>query len=299
MPAGRSAGLAWSSSRGCEPAARDRARYVLTQERQARRLSMVDFPTPVEALLRIKVPKTFDAKHPQQRRDLAVVLRDRTRDLPTGNALGRGDRRSGHGGPRDRRAASRHPLAPVPPVPGPRGHTLAGPSRCFNLERETNKLRQRIEKRTNTIARQFDRVCDVLRDLAYLEDEQVTPAGEALARIYSELDLLAAECAPAADVGRVGDAGARRRAVSAGVRVQAAGRQQRPRLPGGAVRTTLESMTRVWAELEGFEREHGVDFLREPDFGFAWAAYRWAGGATSSRTSSRTSTSPPATSCDG
>ena len=33
--------------------------YVLTAERQARRLAPVDFPTPVEALARIKVPRTF------------------------------------------------------------------------------------------------------------------------------------------------------------------------------------------------------------------------------------------------
>ena len=52
----------------------------------------------------------------------------------------------------------------------------------------------------------------------------------------------------------------------------------RPRVPGGEVRTTLEAMTHLWAELEAVERSHGVSFLREPDLGFAWAAYRWAGG---------------------
>ena len=38
-------------------------------------------------------------------------------------------------------------------------------------------------------------------------------------------------------------------------------------------------MTRLWAELDAVERAHSVSFLREPDLGFAWAAYRWAGGA--------------------
>ncbi len=36
----------------------------------------------------------------------------------------------------------------------------------------------------------------------------------------------------------------------------------------------------IWAELDAVERNHRLSFLREPDLGFAWAAYRWAGGAS-------------------
>ena len=38
-------------------------------------------------------------------------------------------------------------------------------------------------------------------------------------------------------------------------------------------------MVSLWADLDALEREHKLDFLREPDLGFAWAAYRWAEGA--------------------
>ena len=38
-------------------------------------------------------------------------------------------------------------------------------------------------------------------------------------------------------------------------------------------------MVALWADLDALEREHKLDFLREPDLGFAWAAYRWAEGA--------------------
>ncbi len=37
-------------------------------------------------------------------------------------------------------------------------------------------------------------------------------------------------------------------------------------------------MVRLWGELDALEREHRLDFLREPDLGFAWATYRWAEG---------------------
>ena len=52
-----------------------------------------------------------------------------------------------------------------------------------------------------------------------------------------------------------------------------------PRLPGGRVTEALRSMVSLWADLDALEREHHLDFLREPDLGFAWAAYRWAEGA--------------------
>ena len=35
---------------------------------------------------------------------------------------------------------------------------------------------------------------------------------------------------------------------------------------------------RVWGQLDALERDHKLEFLREPDLGFAWAAYRWAEG---------------------
>ena len=37
-------------------------------------------------------------------------------------------------------------------------------------------------------------------------------------------------------------------------------------------------MGRTWAELDQLERRNGVSFLREPDSGFVWAAYRWVRG---------------------
>ncbi len=51
-----------------------------------------------------------------------------------------------------------------------------------------------------------------------------------------------------------------------------------PRVPGGTVRDVIGEMVRLWGELDALEREHQLDFLRQPDLGFAWVAYRWAEG---------------------
>jgi ATP-dependent RNA helicase HelY len=37
-------------------------------------------------------------------------------------------------------------------------------------------------------------------------------------------------------------------------------------------------MVREWGHLDALEKEHRLSFLREPDLGFAWAAWRWASG---------------------
>lgn len=51
-----------------------------------------------------------------------------------------------------------------------------------------------------------------------------------------------------------------------------------PKIPAGATREALGEMVRLWGELEGIEQDHGLSFVREPDVGFAWAAFRWAKG---------------------
>ena len=50
------------------------------------------------------------------------------------------------------------------------------------------------------------------------------------------------------------------------------------RLPKGPVRDVLTAMARTWAELDHLEQRNGLSFLREPDPGFVWAAYRWVRG---------------------
>ena len=79
VPSGKFAGYAvvvdpGTSGEGPRP-------LVVTAERQARRLSLADFPTPVVALTRVKVPRNFSSRNPQMRRDLASALRSRTHDL--------------------------------------------------------------------------------------------------------------------------------------------------------------------------------------------------------------------------
>ena len=50
------------------------------------------------------------------------------------------------------------------------------------------------------------------------------------------------------------------------------------RVPGGDTQRAIDDLERLWRELSEVEREHRLDFLRRPDAGLAWAAYRWTEG---------------------
>jgi ATP-dependent RNA helicase HelY len=153
--------------------------------------------------------------------------------------------------------------------------------RLERLARDTAGLQRRVESRSNTIARMFDRVCDVLLTLGYLaEDDRklaVTDAGKTLARIYSESDLVVAE-ALRAGLWDTLDAAELAAVVSALVYEARRDDEPTPRVPPGAVRAALGDLVRLWGRLRDAEADAHLDFLDEPDLGFAWPTWRWARG---------------------
>ncbi len=76
VPAGRRAGLAVVLDPGMNGGWDGPRPTVLTADRQVKRLTVVDFPSPVQPLGRLRIPKSFNPRSPQSRRDLALSLRD-------------------------------------------------------------------------------------------------------------------------------------------------------------------------------------------------------------------------------
>jgi ATP-dependent RNA helicase HelY len=292
VPSGKFAGWAVVVDPGL---ADDQPRpLIVTAQRQARRLSILDFPTPVEALTRVRVPKNFSSRNPQMRRDLSSALVSATHGLapfpgkhaPDSRAPDPSHARDADAVARLRGQLRAHPCHACPD----REEHARWAERWFKLERDTATLRRRIQQRTNSVSRQFDRVCEVLLTLDYLAPDPprssgatpagltVTARGEHLMRLYSEMDLLAAE---AIRLGLWEDLSASELAAALSLLVFEARRPDdsiAPRLPGARVAGAVEKMHRLWRDLDSLERRHSLDFLREPDAGFAWAAHRWAEG---------------------
>ncbi|QBX57073.1 DEAD/DEAH box helicase [Nocardioides seonyuensis] len=253
---------------------------VVTLDRQARRLAPMDFPEPVESLARMRLPKTFNPRNPAQRRDLAAALRNKTHALDPATTRRTPARDSFGDSSVDRQVADlraqlkSHPCHQCPE----REDHARWAERWFKLTRDAETLKRRVENRTNTVARTFDRVCDVLSSLGYLEGEHVTDRGRHLRRIYTDMDLVAAE---AMREGLFDDLTPSELAAVLSALVFEARRADdasSPKLPGQRVRDVLGELVRLWGHLDALERQHKLDFLREPDVGFVWAAWRWAEG---------------------
>jgi ATP-dependent RNA helicase HelY len=288
VPAGRFSGMAVVIDAGLR-SDRDGPRpYVLTADRHARRLSTVDFPVPVEAFTRLRIPRSFNGRNPQSRRDLASVLRARTQGFtpPPATPNGGGARHRPRPGGQEQEAEQEiirirdelraHPCHGC----ADREDHARWADRYHKLDRDTRTLRRRIEQRTNTIARQFDRVCEVLTTLGYLVDDRVTESGARLMRIYTDMDLVAAESLRNGVWNGLAPSELAAALSALVFETRRADDASSPRLPGGRVRQVLADMVSLWSDLDALERQHHLDFLREPDLGFAWAAYRWAEGAT-------------------
>ena len=283
VPSGRRAGLAVVLDTGAGGRAAIEnlpLPLVLTANRQVKRLSVADFPVPVTAIERIRIPNWFSARSPKHRRDLAATVRNKLAahpELARRPASVDGQRVDGAEQAEIARLRTQLRQHLCHRCPDLADHIHQAEQR-ERLAQEVANLEAAVAGRTHVIARTFERVCSVLEHLGYLDGDTVTPDGQRLADLYTELDLLAAESLRRG----LWDGLAPEELVACVSALTFESRQsddpEPPRLPGGRVREVLASMTTIWGELDGIEKAHGLSFLREPDFRFAWAAHAWARG---------------------
>ncbi|WP_433205056.1 DEAD/DEAH box helicase [Dactylosporangium sp. CS-047395] len=281
VPAGRRSGLAIVIDPGTGGFGEPRP-LVLTEDRWAGRISGADFTTPVEPIGRVRVPRQFNYRSAQDRRDLAAQLR-RVDFAPEERERGRPGRpgRSRNSAATDdhelealRASLRRHPCHRCPD----REEHARWAERRHRLERDTEALRGKVASRTGSLARTFDRVCGLLTDRGYLtETSEVTDAGRMLARIWSETDLLIAECLRRGVWDKLGPA---ELAAAASVLVYEARRESEDRasVPRGEVTDAIDTTLKLWADLRDDEDSRGLQLTRELDLGFVWPMYRWARG---------------------
>src|ERR671916_864652 len=210
VPSGRRQGLAVVLDPGVTDLSDPRP-LVLTEDKWAGRLGSVDFPTPVTALARVRVPKNFNHRSPHARRDLAATLRNARVEHELGARRVKHRSAAADDPVLDdlRQALRNHPVHQLPD----REERVRVAERWLRSVREADALQRKMAERTGSLTRQFDATCDVLEELGYLvpeaaplvpADTEVVPAlddvplvtddGRRLARIWSESDLLVAEC---------------------------------------------------------------------------------------------------------
>ncbi|MBT2550184.1 RNA helicase [Arthrobacter sp. ISL-65] len=286
VPAGRAPGFAVVLS--SDHNARDPRPAVLTLESQLRRIGVDDLEGPIAPLTRIRIPKSFNAKVPKSRRDLASSVRNalrenrppargssRNNDFGLGSAMQNQEKKIAD----LRRALRAHPCHGC----SEREDHARWSERWWKLRKETDGLVRQIQGRTNTIAKTFDRVCDVLSAYGYLESTEdgqhrISTDGQRLRRIYGEKDLLISQ---ALRQGAFDDLDAVEVAAFASVLVYQAKREDRglrPRMPSVSLETAVDIVVREWSALEDVEEQNKLPLTGEPELGLVWPMYKWARG---------------------
>ncbi|WP_250035420.1 DEAD/DEAH box helicase [Paractinoplanes maris] len=249
---------------------------VLTQDRWAGRVSPADFAGAAEVLERLRVPKHFNPRSPAARRDLAAQI------SATGHDRHGNSRRRSKGGGTGEDAEiallkvqmRQHPCHACPE----REDHARWAERRHRLQRDTDALRDKVAGRTGSLARTFDQVCAVLAGRGYLTEEGgVTEPGRMLGRIWSEADLLIAECLRHGVWDRL-DPEELAAAVSMVLYESRRETEDRASVPKGGITEAVDACGKLWADIAADESDHGLTLTREPDPGFVWPMYRWARG---------------------
>lgn len=257
---------------------------VLTENRWAGRISSADYTGATGPVGTMPLPKHVEHRQPRVRRDLASALRSAVAGLALPGAR-RGARADADGGFHDPELASlreelrRHPLHNSPGLE----EAVRQAERFLRIERDNAQLEKKVAAATNSLARTFDRIVGLLTERGFIEghdtDPRVTDDGRLLARIYSESDLLVAECLRCgawADLKPPELA-----AVVSSVLFETRGGEG-PRAafatesPTQPVRKALQQTLRLSLALRADEQTHRIAPSREPDDGFVNVIYRWA-----------------------
>jgi ATP-dependent RNA helicase HelY len=243
---------------------------ALNEAKTLVRLGASDFDAPPEAVGHIELPEPYAPRSPAFRRSAVESLR-RVR-------VRGGGRRASRDEVQDAEAAvAAHPVAQDPE----RDARVRASVAVERLEREATRLERRVRGRSESLARQFDRVLGVLESWGYVDGWSLTDAGETLAGIYTECDLLLAESIREGHLDGLDVA--ELTAVASCFTYERRGPDgdapaPPPRWPSSRVAERARAIERLWRSLSAAEEDTGLPETRPPDPGFTLYAAEWARG---------------------
>ncbi|MFC8303381.1 DEAD/DEAH box helicase [Specibacter sp. NPDC057265] len=259
---------------------------ILGVDRDYRRLNVHDVSMPVEAVAQVRVPKGFNVKVPKDKRNLLAAV-----DAKLADSQGHRPHRSaafalpGTVAEEDRAVAALRRALRAHPCHGcsEREDHARWSERWWKLRKETDGIVRAIQARTNTIARTFDRVIDLLSSYGFVATDgqgNLRPSddGKRLRRLYGEKDLLTAL---ALRHGSFNDLDAAELAAFTTALVYQSKRDaegMRPRMPSVSLEQAVEDVVVLWSALQDAEEAHKLPLTGEPELGLVWPMYKWARG---------------------
>ncbi|MFQ6485212.1 DEAD/DEAH box helicase [Brachybacterium epidermidis] len=260
---------------------------VLDTEARLRSIRPGDLPSPPAVIDSLRLPRPEKLGSGKVRKDTAAALRQRLAghdDDPRREVRRKAGRTPSTAATDETLIALRdqlgaHPCADCPEL---ESH-LRWVNRWRSTRRDLASVHRRIEGRTSSLAKQFDLLTGLLEELGYLtragEGElEPTERGLRLRRIFSDRDLLIAECLEHGAWEGL-DAAGLAAVVSAAVHETRRDEGRAPELiDDPAVEAALIASGEIAAQLQAAESRHGVDATPPPDPAVAAVVHRWARG---------------------
>src|SRR5206468_7344089 len=128
---------------------------------------------------------------------------------------------------------------------------------------------QAIKGRSESLARQFDRVLRVLEAWGYVDGWDLTPWGERLAGLYHECDLLVAEALRGGLFDGLDPPGVAALASTLTFETRGPGTPPASSVPGATARSRWADLEVVARQLQLAEDDAGLPETRPPDAGFS------------------------------
>ena len=147
--------------------------------------------------------------------------------------------------------------------------------RAQRLQREIDGLQERINSRTNVIAKRFDRIKLILDKFGYIKNDAIAQSGKMLAKIYGETDLLIAESIQAGVFNQLSPADLVAVISSC---IYESRNEEAAKVPRGEVQNALAIISKIYGKIHEAESDLNLEPMRAPDFGFCWASHKWASG---------------------
>jgi ATP-dependent RNA helicase HelY len=238
-------------------------------------LSARDFAAPPRSVASIELPRPYLPNNHNFHRQVADRLR---RAKQHGDGVESDPKASVKARAAAELAAmvAAHPVARCPDV---RSHVLAG-RRVQQRERDLNVTERQIRGRSESLARQFDRVLRILEAWGYIADDgwSLTDAGDVLAGLYHESDLLVAEVLRSGLFDGLSPPETAALASVFTYETRRADTSAAPVFPRGAIRERWTNVEYIARELNLAEEGAGLPQTRPPDPGFIALAHAWASG---------------------
>ncbi|WP_101623012.1 DEAD/DEAH box helicase [Bifidobacterium parmae] len=186
-----------------------------------------------------------------------------------------------------RKADQHHPCRECPDL---QRHLKWG-HRWMREMRELKRVRERYDSRTGSVARQFDRICDILTGLGYLEevdagathgrDLRLTESGQLLRHLYSELDVVLAQAILTGALDLLPPAGLAAVLSSLVYEARRGGGGEPRYYPGsvhGPIAVAAGELKALRDQIDVSCEDHGLDPLPDVDAGILDVMYEWADG---------------------